>query len=85
MEAKLRKEKVPRIIEMIKTIFNRWKCRKRELLSVLGHKSFASRVVISGRTFVHYFFNFTAHVRSSYPHITINGQAQLERLLLVVI
>jgi len=63
---------------MIKTLLNRRKCRKRELLSVLGHMSFASRVVIPGRTFVHYLFNLTTHVRSLESHITINRQAQLE-------
>ncbi len=78
MEARLPAEKLLRIIEMIKTLLDRRKCRKRELLSVLGHMSFASRVVIPGRTFVHYLFNLTTHVRSLESHITINRQAQLE-------
>ena len=72
MEARLPQEKVSRIIDMIKTLLNRRKCRKRELLSVLGHMSFASRVVIPGRSFVHYLFNLTTYVRSLESHVTIN-------------
>ncbi|CAF5143754.1 unnamed protein product, partial [Rotaria sp. Silwood1] len=78
MEARLPQEKVLRIMEMISSLLNRRKCKKRELLVVLGHMSFASRVVIPGRTFVHYLFNLTTYVRSLESHITINRQAQLE-------
>jgi hypothetical protein len=39
---------------------------------------FASRVVILGRSFVHYLFNLSTPARSLESHITINRQAQLE-------
>jgi hypothetical protein len=78
MEARLPPEKIARISEMIKTLLNRRKCKKRELLSVLGHISFASRVILPGRSFVHYLFNLTTYVRSLESHVTINRQGQLE-------
>jgi Reverse transcriptase (RNA-dependent DNA polymerase) len=78
MEARLPVEKLSRIIQMIKSLLNRRKCKKRELLSVLGHMSFASRVVVPGRSFVHYLFNLTTYVRSLESHVTFNRQSQLE-------
>ncbi|CAF1083375.1 unnamed protein product [Rotaria sp. Silwood1] len=54
LEARLPQEKVLRFMEMIRSLLNRRKCKKCELLVVLGHMSFASRVVIPGRTFAHY-------------------------------
>ncbi|CAF4209424.1 unnamed protein product [Rotaria sp. Silwood2] len=81
MEARLPQAKVLRIMEMIKSLLNRRKCKKCELLVILGHMSFASRVVIPGRTFVHYLFNLTPYVRSLESHITIDRQAQLELIM----
>ncbi|CAF4761272.1 unnamed protein product, partial [Rotaria sp. Silwood2] len=81
MKARLPQAKVLRIMEMIKSLLNRRKCKKRELLVILGHMSFASRVVIPGRAFVHYLFNLTPYVRSLESHITINRQAQLELIM----
>lgn len=52
MEARLPREKINRIREIIDSLRNRRKCSKKELLSLLGHMTFASRVILPGRSFV---------------------------------
>ena len=78
MGAQLLSKKIARIPQMIRTISNRRKCKQRDLLSVLGHMSFTSRVIIPDRSFVHYLFNLTTYVRSFESHVTINRHAQFE-------
>lgn len=78
MESRLPSEKLARILVMIESLLHRRKCTKRELLSVLGHMSFASRVVIPGRSFVHYLFHLSTVVRSLNSHVTLNRDARLE-------
>ena len=53
-EARLPNDKVNRICEFIKRVLIKSSCTKRELLQLLGHLNFASRVIIPGRSFVSY-------------------------------
>ena len=78
MESSLPSDKLARILVMIESLLDRRKCTKRELLSVLGHMSFASRVVVPGRSFVHYLFPLSTFVRSLNSHVTLNRDARLE-------
>ena len=55
MVAKLPMDKVQRIIEFIGNLMGKKKCSKRDLLQLLGNLNFASRLVLSGRSFDSYF------------------------------
>ncbi len=48
----LPKEKIDRIILVAATFVNSRCCRKRELLSLLGHLNFAMRIIPQGRPFI---------------------------------
>ncbi|CAG2196837.1 unnamed protein product [Mytilus edulis] len=48
MEARLPQEKVDRICEFISSISVKSSCSKREVLQLLGHLNFASRVILPG-------------------------------------
>ena len=52
MEARLPREKMDRICVLLKQFLTYKACTKRQLLSLLGHLAFASRMVKQGRTFV---------------------------------
>ena len=56
MEARLPPVKLERLVSLLQTFKSRTSCTKQELLSLLGHLYFASRVVVPGRSFVSYLF-----------------------------
>lgn len=59
VEARLPEEKLVRISQLIQQFSTQKSCTKRELLSFLGHLNFASRVVLSGRSFVSYLISLS--------------------------
>lgn len=63
---------------MIESLLHRRKCKKRESLSVLGHVSFASRVIIPSRSFFHYLFHLSTFVRLVNSHVAFHRDARLE-------
>ena len=54
MEARLPNDELVRIIGFLNAFLNSKSCSKRELLQLLGHLNFVSRVVLPGRSFVFY-------------------------------
>ena len=52
MQARLPQSKLCRIRDLLQTFLKRKSCTKQQLLSLLGHLSFASRVAVGGRPFV---------------------------------
>ena len=52
MEVRLPEEKILRICTILDSFVYRKSCTKRELISLLGHMNFASRVILPGRSFV---------------------------------
>ena len=53
LEARLPQDKIDRICEFITLVLEKSKCTKRELLQLLGHLNFASRVILpGGRSFL---------------------------------
>ena len=54
MLARLPADKVQRLIEMLNKYSTMESCTKVKLLSLLGHMSFASKVVVPGRSFMSY-------------------------------
>ncbi len=51
-QVSLPKEKIDRIILVASTLIDSQCCRKRELLSLLGHLNFAMRIIPQGRPFI---------------------------------
>ena len=62
LEARLPQDKVDRICEFIKIVLNKSSCTKRELLQLLGHMNFVTRVIIPGRSFVSYLIELSTSV-----------------------
>ena len=67
MEARLPLVKVQRIQGILQEFNVKKSCNKRELLSLLGHLNFASRVVRPGRTFT-----------ELYHHVRITAELRLD-------
>ena len=71
MKASLPAEKIIRIICVLNDICAKKSVTKRELLSVLGHLNFASRVVIPGRSFVSYLLRLAWSVQELHHHVKL--------------
>ena len=69
MKAYLPIEKISRIITMIDAFRHRRRITKRELLSLLGHMNFASRVIRPDRSFVSYLLSLAASVSGLHYHV----------------
>ena len=63
MIAQLPKDKVLCIIQFIEKMLDKSKCTKLELLQLLGHLNFASRVILPGRSFVSYLIQLSTSVQ----------------------
>ena len=72
MEARLPLDKVSRIIEFIETLLNASSCSKRQLLQLLGHFNFASRVILPGRSFVSYLIDLSTSVKELWHHVYLD-------------
>ena len=62
MQCRLPAVKVERIMNFIKELLSKRSCTKRELLQLLGHMKFASRVILAGRAFVSYLLALASSV-----------------------
>lgn len=69
MEARLPANKLQRISRTIESFCERRSVTKRELLSLLGHINFASRVIIQGRSFTSYLLTLAASVKKLHHHV----------------
>ena len=70
MIAKLHQYKLCRIKDLVHAFLDRR--TKRELLSLLGHLNYVTRVIIHGRSFVSYLLTLVHSVKELHFHITIN-------------
>ena len=63
MEARLSEQKVHKLQELISSMQPRRKCTKRQLLSLIGSLSFATKVIVPGRPFLSHLIKLstTAH------------------------
>lgn len=80
MEARLPREKIIRISTVIESFQSRRSCTKRELLQLLGHFNFASRVITPGRSFVSYLIRLstTAKQLHHFVHLTAECREDLK-------
>jgi hypothetical protein len=73
MLASLPADKVQRIVEILHTFEDRKCVTKRELLSLLGHLNFASRVILPGRSFVSYLLSLASSAKELHHHVRLSA------------
>jgi hypothetical protein len=76
MQAKLPAEKVLRIVGLITSVLQRHTITKRELLVLLGHFNFASRVIVPGRSFVSFLIKLSTTVSKLHHRVTLNAESK---------
>ena len=76
LESRLPKDKLERINQFLQNFLQRKSCTKRELLQLLGHLNFASRVVIPGRSFVSHLIGLSTTVKALHHHVKINEECR---------
>lgn len=72
MEARLPSDKILRIKNFIIKLLNKRSCTKRELLQLLGHMNFATRVILAGRTFISYLLKLAASVKQLHYYVHLS-------------
>ncbi|CAG2245618.1 TMC [Mytilus edulis] len=78
MEARLPLNKVDRICEFIKKLCRKKSCTKRELLQLLGHLNFASRVILPGRSFVSYLIGLSTTVNDLHHYVKLDKECRVD-------
>jgi hypothetical protein len=81
MQARLPENKLKRIITFIDDFLSRSTCTKRELLQLLGHMNFASRVILAGRSFVSYLIKLSTTAKKLYHYVHINKACREDLLM----
>jgi hypothetical protein len=76
MEARLPDNKKSRIMILIDTFLGKRTCIKRELLSLIGHLVFASRVILPGRTFISRLIESSKRVKSLHYRVTLTSDCK---------
>ncbi|XP_033744158.1 uncharacterized protein LOC117330047 [Pecten maximus] len=76
MEARLPIDKLQRDTEILRSFQNRQSCTKRELLQLLGHLIFASKVIIPGRSFVSHIIKLSTTVKALHHHVKLNSECR---------
>ena len=75
-EIRLPKDKFDELMSCLQFWSGRKTCMKRELLSLTGKLSFATKVVWSGRIFLRRLIDLSTTVPELHYHITLNQSAQ---------
>jgi hypothetical protein len=78
MLARLPLNKLERIRSYVAEFISRKKCRKRQLLSLLGHLQFACRVITPGRAFTARILQAAHSVRELCHFVTLSREVKLD-------
>ena len=76
MSLRLPDDKLGDISNLIQSWLGKKKCTKRELLSLIGKQSFASKVIPSGRIFLRRLIDLSITVKKLSYHISMSREAQ---------
>jgi hypothetical protein len=78
MEARLPREKILRMTNILQTFLQKRSCTLREVQVVLGHLNFACRVIVPGRSFISYLIGLlkSQKVGRSYFHVRVSGECR---------
>ena len=78
LEARLPQNKIDRICKFIKSVLQKSACTKQELLQLLGHRNFASRVVVPGRSLVSYLIKLSTQVKELNYYVDLSRQERVD-------
>ena len=78
LEARLPVNKVHRINNILVSFLDKKSCTKRELLSLLGHLNFASRVIRPGRSFVSHLIFLSTKVKELHHYVKLDTEVRSE-------
>ena len=78
MTLKIPSDKLHELSCLLPTWLHRKKCKKVELLSLIGKLSFVCRVVRPGRTFLRRLIDLSTKVKYNHHHIDINNEARAD-------
>ncbi|XP_070572205.1 uncharacterized protein [Ptychodera flava] len=78
MQAHLPQEKLDRILGLVASFLNCKSCTLRQILSLLGHLTFACHVVVPGRTFISRLIELSKATQKLDFHITISSESRLD-------
>ena len=78
MQCRLPADKLSRTTKFIHDFLGRSKCSKLELLSLLGHLSFAAKVIPPGRTFLYRLFRAAYSVGPLHFKVYLNKEAKAD-------
>ena len=76
MSLRLPDDKLGDISNLIQTWLGKEKCTKRELLSLIGKLSFVSKVIPSGRLFLHHLIDLSTTVEKLSHHIPMRREVR---------
>ena len=76
LEARLPEDKIKRMLEFLDSMLGRKTCTQRELLVLLGHLNFASRIILPGRSFVSHLIRLSTTVKKLHHRVHFNAQCQ---------
>lgn len=77
-ELRLPEDKLTSLLTELHSWLTRHKCTKRQLLSLVGKLSFATKVIPAGRIFLRRLINLSTTVRQLHHHITLNAEAKAD-------
>ena len=77
MEASITPERKEALLAELNQFWRR-RCKKRELLSLIGKLSFASKVVPSGRIFLRRLIDISTSVEKLHYHLPLTQEAKLD-------
>ena len=72
----MKKNKVEIINEILLSFLDKKSCTKRELLSLLGHLNFASRVIRLGRSFVSHLIHLSTKAKELHHYIKLDAEVR---------
>lgn len=78
MEARLPLDKLSRITQLLLDFQRKKSCKKQELLSLVGHLVFASRVIVPGRTFMSRLFQASKKATKLYHFVNLDTECQAD-------
>ena len=76
MEVRLPIDKVQRFLQFIEKLLGKSGCTKLELLQLLGHFNFASRLILPGRSFVSYLIRLSTTVKGLHQYVHLDKHCQ---------
>lgn len=78
MELRLPQDKLVSLKRMIRQWLRRKACRKRELLSLIGHLSYACKVIPPGRPFLRRLIELASQAKLLHHHLRLNIQTRCD-------